>query len=46
MQAECSVGLSDFAPVEGRKVMAVFGGRRMISEAGRCCSAPPIGRSE
>src|ERR1700756_1496851 len=37
MQTECIAGLSAFAPVEGRKVVAVFDGGRMTSEAGRCC---------
>jgi Transposase DDE domain group 1 len=34
MQTECSADLFDFAPVEGRRVVAAFDGGTMTSEAG------------
>jgi hypothetical protein len=46
MHTECSAGLVGFAPSKSQKVLAVFDDERMTSEAGRCRSAPPIGRSE
>jgi hypothetical protein len=46
MQTECSADLFGFVPVEGRKVVAAFDGGAMTSEAGQCCSAPPISRSD
>ena len=45
MQTECSAGLFGFVPVEGRKVVAGFDGRRMTSDAGAMLLAPPTSGS-
>ena len=41
MPAECSPAAMQFARLDGRAVVADFGGGVMTSDAGaRCCSAP------
>ena len=45
MPTKCSRDLFGYEVVEGRQVVAAFDGGDAASDAGRCCSAPPIGGS-
>ena len=45
MPAECSPPAMQFARLDGRAVVADFGGGLMISARAPCCSAPRTGRS-
>ena len=44
MPTECDLMLFEFAPLEGRLVVAAFDGGALTSEAGACCWTRPTAR--